>query len=155
MDVVNQQLQPQGYSLSMRGIEDYIAIIKRESKNWIETMALDAYAFVAELKQQWDQMKELNRLGWEMLDKARQEGDINGEFKAMLSLFKANDRLLQLDLLLPQIGIPTPQRMQQQQQPQPLPMPKKRPIFDEHDMHLAEQERQQSDGPVFDESDMP
>jgi hypothetical protein len=64
LQVVNQQLQPEGYTLSMRAVQDYDAAIKRESRNWLDNMGLDVYEFVSELKQRWDELHELKRIEW-------------------------------------------------------------------------------------------
>jgi hypothetical protein len=121
LQVVNQQLQPEGHTLSMRAVQDYVAAIKRESRNWLDNMALDVYEFVSELKQRWDELHELKRIEWEMLDKAGMQGRIDEQVKAALAILKTNWQILEMDMLLPQIAIPSnskvPTPLQQQQQP--------------------------------------
>jgi hypothetical protein len=43
----------------MRGLQQYITIIKQESRNWLDKMSLDGYTFVAEVKERWDEWHEL------------------------------------------------------------------------------------------------
>jgi hypothetical protein len=62
-DYVNQHL-PDGCSYTTRGIEAYLIQIKKESRNWIDKMAFDVFEFVYELKERWDNLKELNRIQW-------------------------------------------------------------------------------------------
>jgi len=106
-ETVNRQL-PDGFSLSMIAIQKYITLIKVESKNWIDNMALDAYEFVYELKQRWDELQELKRCEWEMLDDAKKQGDIETQLKAALVICKTNREILEMNALLPQIAIPSP-----------------------------------------------
>jgi hypothetical protein len=114
-EVINQQL-PAQTQLSMRTVQDYITTIKRESRNWIDKMALDVYEFVAELKERWDELRELKGHGWEMLDKSAMEQDIDGQIKAANLILKTNWQILEMDMLLPQIAIPSPSMQQQQSQ---------------------------------------
>ena len=109
----------------MRGLQEYVATIKRESRNWMDAMAFDVYEFVHELKQGWDELHEVKRQAWEMLDEAKKKGDIENGIIAALLLCKVTDQLLQMDLLLPTVAVPSPspkvslqQQQQQQQQSQ-------------------------------------
>ncbi len=117
MEIVNKQL-PEGRALSMRGLQEYIAVIKRESKNWMDTMAFDLYEFVHELKQRWDNMREVNRMAWEMLDNARLKDDIDGQIKAGMLLYKVNDQLLQMLMILPTVRAPSSLELEKQQHQQ-------------------------------------
>jgi hypothetical protein len=115
LEFVNKEL-PEGSRLSMRGLKEYVSLVKRESRQWMNAMALDIFEFISELKDRWDGMKELNRRSWEMLDSAKSKGDIDAEVKAGMLLFKVNDQILQMLMLLPTVR--TPSSLEQQQQPQ-------------------------------------
>jgi hypothetical protein len=64
--------------------------------------------FLHEVKERWDELHELKRCEWEMLDNAKRQDDIETQIKAALALLKTNDQLLQMVMLLPQIAIPPP-----------------------------------------------
>jgi hypothetical protein len=113
-EIVNRRL-PEDCALSMRGLQEYIAVVKRESRQWMYTMAFDLYEFISELKDRWDSLHEVNRLAWEMLDNASRKGDIDGQVKAGTLLFKINDQLLQMLMLLPTVKTPSSLEQQQQQ----------------------------------------
>jgi hypothetical protein len=117
LEIVNHEL-PEGCSLTMPGLRNYIAVIKRESKNWMDTMALNLYNFVHELKQRWDSLHELSRTQWEALDNAKKQGDIDGQIKAATILCKINDQILQMLLLLPTVR--TPSSLPYPLEPEPL-----------------------------------
>lgn len=132
IEVVNRQL-PEGCALTMRGVQDYIATIKRESRSWLDTMALDVYEFIHEVKERWDELHELKKEQWKTLDRAIKNEDIAGQVKAEMAILKVNETLLQIDMTLPTVAIPS----QYQQQPQPLPtrsVTTTRPILDEDDL---------------------
>jgi hypothetical protein len=101
-----EQHLPDGCSYTTRGIEAYLIQIKKESRNWIDKMAFDVFEFVYELKERWDNLKELNRIQWEALDKANRENDFDSQTKISALLCKINDQLLQMVMILPQIAIP-------------------------------------------------
>jgi hypothetical protein len=122
IQVVNKEL-PEGCSLSMSGLQRYIGLVKRESQNWMDTLALNLYEFISELKQRWDSLHELNRTQWEALDDARKQGDIDNQIKAAATLSKINDQILQMLMLLPTVKSPSSLSLQERQQMQAPPYP--------------------------------
>lgn len=105
-DYVNSHL-PNGLSITLNQVERYIAELKQESRNWIAKISLDVYEYVDQLKERWDCIKELMRIQWEELDKARQNNDADNQAKASLLLCKLNDQLLEMVSILPQIALPS------------------------------------------------